>query len=175
MYQTSRSILAFVELVAWLIIGAGLVMAIAAAGVASNSGFGRAPAGAIALAAMPGIICSVIGVMIVVLVQMARANLDIADMTRSLLDLSRKQLDAIKSSEMQMAASLLSTPGPAQRRSAQKTNTEQGSKSDTPRTNRLNKSGTKPLAIERYAGLYLVEGKEFQTEEAAVRYLNSRT
>lgn len=82
MYNTSRSILAFFEFIAWMSVIAGAILAFVAAGAVGDSSFGRVSNSAIVLAMMPGILCMILGVAIVVFVQMAKASLDTADMTK---------------------------------------------------------------------------------------------
>jgi hypothetical protein len=98
MYGTARFFLTLSEVMAWLAVFAGVVIAFVLGVQASKTGFGQVSTSVVMIAAMPGAICSVIGIWSVVLVQVGRANVDIADMTHDLLVLSRKQLEAINSS-----------------------------------------------------------------------------
>ena len=90
-YGTARSLFGFVELLCWLGVGAGIIIALVSAGAASR-GFGSPGV----LAAVPGMIMSVMCLLGVVGVQIAKASVDSADYTYQMLAIARDQLAVSK-------------------------------------------------------------------------------
>lgn len=74
-YQAARSLFSFLGLIAWLVIIAGIIAAMAGAG--GGSQFGGAAAGMFAMA--PGIGIVIAGFFLLAFVQMGRASVDTAE------------------------------------------------------------------------------------------------
>lgn len=96
-YAASRSVFSFVEIISWIAVIGGAVLAIVAFSLARQAGFGGQNNAAGMLAAMPGIAIAFIALLAVVFVQVGRAGVDTAEMTGKMLKISREQLELTRS------------------------------------------------------------------------------
>jgi len=87
-YATARTVLTFLEAIAWLMVGLGVILALAFVS-ASQSSFGGNSLISIFMAMMPGIVISIVGLILVALVQVGIANVDTAEMTGEMLRIAR--------------------------------------------------------------------------------------
>ena len=90
-YGAARGILGLAEIILWLGVGAGVLMALGA-GSAASRGFGASGI----LAAAPGLFLAINCFIGIVLLQMSKASVDTADYTYQMLKLSRDQLAVSK-------------------------------------------------------------------------------
>lgn len=94
-YHTGRAICGFFEIVAWCAIAIGVIVVLGGLDAVSNRGL-MASAGVLALA--PGLVITFLGLLVVLLAQLARASMDTADMTGEMLQLSRRQFELANTS-----------------------------------------------------------------------------
>ncbi|WP_172299995.1 hypothetical protein [Pseudoruegeria sp. HB172150] len=88
-YETARKMFDILEIAAWLMVGAGVLLTLS--GPATVSQF--APSGAAMAAALPGIAVAFLGMLQVAIVQNARAGVDTAEYTQQMLQVARDQLE----------------------------------------------------------------------------------
>jgi hypothetical protein len=93
-YEAARSLFSFLAFVAWMVIIAGVLIALIGAKGASIYG----GAGAGLLAAMPGIGIAMMGFLQLAFVQIGRAGVDTAEYTQQMLKISRDQLEVSQQS-----------------------------------------------------------------------------
>lgn len=117
-YSTARGLLSFIEFVAWTLVVAGVVVALLGMGVGNLGGasIGRSGAEVLggALGAVPGIVLAIFGLLFAALVQIARANVDTAEMTGKMLTIAEEHLRvAKKAANVSFAPSVSVTPSHA--------------------------------------------------------------
>lgn len=96
-YEAARKYLSILEIIAWLCVVIGVIIALA--GMGGGSQFGGA---ATAIwAALPGIWVAIIGILGVAFVQIARATVDTAEYSQQMLQVSRDQLQISRQIEKQ--------------------------------------------------------------------------
>ncbi len=95
-YETSRTIFAIIEFLAWcsLVLG-GLFFIIGLNGIFSRSGFGSNLS---AILIIPGVILVVFALLTIVTIQTARAGVDTAELTGQMLKVARDQLEVSRQS-----------------------------------------------------------------------------
>lgn len=91
-YSTARTIFSILEFVAWTAVVIGVIVAVTGAGAAGRYGGG----GAGLVAAVPGLILSVVGLIAAATVQFYRAGVDTAQMTGKMLKIAEEQLQVSK-------------------------------------------------------------------------------
>ena len=100
-YSTARGLFSFIEFVAWTIVVAGVIVALAgmSAGNMGGSAFGRGGGGALGaiLGALPGLALALFGLISAGFIQNARANVDTAEMTGKMLKIAEAQLQISRS------------------------------------------------------------------------------
>lgn len=94
-YTTARTIFGILEFVAWVAIVGGIIFAIT--GASAATGFSGRSAGL--LGAVPGLLFAFIGIIAVAIVQSSRANVDTAEMTGKMLQISKEQLQLTKDAQ----------------------------------------------------------------------------
>lgn len=92
-YATARGYLSFLEILAWIVVGIGLLLALAGMGAGSQGfGFGGRSGGMAFVGAMPGLLLALLGFFGVVNVQIGRAGVDSAEYGQQALAVAREQL-----------------------------------------------------------------------------------
>lgn len=91
-YETARSLFSFLEVMAWIMVVAGIIIAFGGASAASL--FSRSSAGL--MGALPGIVIAILGLFMVAQVQGNRATVDSAEYSQQMLKLTREQLEISK-------------------------------------------------------------------------------
>ena len=105
-YTTARTIFGILEFIAWVAVAGGLLFALV--GASAATGFSGSSAGLIG--AVPGLLFAFIGIIAVAIVQSSRANVDTAEMTGKMLQISKEQLQIAKDGQK---ASFAAKPAPA--------------------------------------------------------------
>lgn len=92
-YTTARSVLGFLEVVGWITVAIGVLAALIGFGTGGLLGamYRDSPFSARLISAIPGVITFVGGLFSVCYVQVSRAHVDTAEMTREMLLLARKE------------------------------------------------------------------------------------
>lgn len=104
-YATARSLYSFLEFLAWSMVIGGGILAIAGAGMAEqagSSGFGRSSGTnpvAMFIAAVPGVVVCIFGILLAAMIQSGRANVDAAEMTGKMLVLAEESLKLQKTQQ----------------------------------------------------------------------------
>lgn len=180
-YGTARSLLSFAEFVAWIGILVGVAFAFFAFDKGLHSIYGGTNIAAGVIASMPGAAIAFMGIIVVAFVQMGRAGIDTAEMTRELVTLNRRQLEIASSSYglFQRASEAAKTSGsqaplnqpgdPATPGSIDPSGVQQPQATYKPNW----PSDSNKPAIENRAGVYVVNGQQFRTEQAAIEYRDS--
>lgn len=193
-YQAARSAFSLLEFLCWSTIVFGFVLMMV--GVAAGRQFGGLGSGGEffgpALAATPGVVVMIIGLVGVASVQNGRASVDSAEYGQQMLQLARDQLAISRQSLRQQsgatpgsfgeAISTASEPnapapeaepdGPSYANFQSSRSQENGSPSQTP--------ATPPLAAFEHRGFqvaadtegYVFDGYRFQTAEAVTAYID---
>lgn len=91
-YATARSVFSFLELIGWATVGIGALIALVgfATGGLIASFTGQVSGGARLVAMLPGLGTVMVGLIGVANVQIGRANVDNAEMTREMLHIARR-------------------------------------------------------------------------------------
>jgi len=116
-YGTARTISSILELVGWIIVGAGVLLIFAALGTIGGYRFGLFD---IFLPLAPGISLIITGLFMVMAVQIMRATVDSAEMTREMLHIARHQNPDFKGTP-QIMANASATPAAKRENSTGKT------------------------------------------------------
>lgn len=93
-YETARSVLGFLEVVGWITVAIGALSALVGFGTGGlfSTIYRDPPFSVRLISAVPGLITFISGLFAVCYVQVSRAHVDTAEMTRELLDLTRTSL-----------------------------------------------------------------------------------
>ena len=173
-YRAARSVFGIAEFVLWCGFGLGIILAIVAAGAASN-GFGSPGI----LAAAPGLAFSILCFIGMVIVQIGKAGVDSADFAYQSLAIARQQLEISKQA-LKQDAKVLSFADRAQIsplenpiRSVEPETTSYG----TPPAVSASKDTARDwdyrdTRIHRTEHGFLVEGQTFQSLGDAKRYVD---
>ena len=145
-YETARTIFGILEFVAWTAVVVGIIAAFAAAS-ATGSSFGRSAGMAVFLAAIPGVILSVVGLIAAAMVQNARAGVDSAEMSGHMLKIAEEQLKLSKEAHKASFAQSASF-SQAQKSPAKPVASADPASSDVPQTS----SAPKAVAAEATIG-----------------------
>lgn len=96
-YQTARRIFGFIEIVAILVIIAGIAIGLAGLAILADAASGRRfPGDLVFVGLVPGAIIVFIGLFGIVIAQSARASVDTAELTGQILKVARDQLEVSK-------------------------------------------------------------------------------
>ncbi|UWR13405.1 hypothetical protein [Sulfitobacter mediterraneus] len=112
-YETARSLFSFLEVMAWIMVVAGIIIAFGGASAASL--FSRSSAGL--MGALPGIVIAILGLFMVAQVQGNRATVDSAEFSQQMLKLTREHLEVSKQALKQgnsVAQSFAALPAPGE-------------------------------------------------------------
>ena len=188
-YGTARSLLSFAEFIAWIGILAGVAFALFAFDKGLNSIYGGNNVAAGVIASMPGAAIAFMGIIVVAFVQMGRAAIDTAEMTKELVTLNRRHLEIASSSYglFQRASEAAKTSGP-QAKAPWNTPHDRSDDQVAPSQQPLDSNGldqeqvdekssqlslTNKPGIEIGPGGYFVDGRRFRTVQAAIEYRDS--
>lgn len=94
-FKTSETIFGIIEVIAWVAIIVGIILAFKGASAAGSTGFGR-NSGAQFAAAIPGIFVTFFGIFLVAFTQVFRAVVTVAQTNADLLVVSKEQLRIAK-------------------------------------------------------------------------------
>lgn len=97
-YGTGRTVASILEILSWIIVVLGVIVALAGFATGGTAGFafgmaGRDVPGFFRIVALvPGVMITAVGLLFVMFVQQFRATLDSAEMTRDMLAIARRQV-----------------------------------------------------------------------------------
>lgn len=180
-YGAARSVLGLAEFLMWGGLALGVLLALTGATAATNS-FG----GVTAIAgAIPGLSIALASFIGVVLVQMAKANVDTADYTYQMLDVSRQHLEVSKQAQKSGAKAPATFAELADKESPKTppaTAQPKASYADTPKPANEPALATNPSKVMDYRGSeitksahgYHVDGQTFENIALAQSFVNDR-
>ena len=176
-YTTARSVLGFLEVVGWITVAIGVLAALIGFGTGGLLGamYRDPPFSARLISAIPGVITVVGGFFAVCYVQVSRAHVDTAEMTREMLLLARKESGG--------PAGAHSRKNSVSRGSAGENIEEQernGKNDKAIELNEKNRSSGyygsfvtyRDARIISYMGIYAAGGKLVQTMEEAEKFID---
>lgn len=183
-YETARSILGFLEVVGWITVAIGVLIALIGFGTGGLLGtmYRDPPFSARLISAIPGVITFVGGLFSVCYVQVSRAHVDTAEMTREMLLLARKESGGSAESHSQEAESHSQENSVSKVTSGENIE-EQENNSQSDKAIELNEKNRssgyygsfvtyRDARIISYMGIYAAGGKLVQTIEEAEKFID---
>ncbi len=176
-YATARSVLGFLEVVGWITVAIGVLIALIGFGTGGLLGtmYRDPPFSARLISAIPGVVTFVGGLISVCYVQVSRAHVDTAEMTREMLLLARKESGG--------SAGIHSRKNGVSKTPAGENIEEQEDNSPSDKAIELNEKNRssgyygsfvtyRDARIISYMGIYAAGGKLVQTIEEAEKFID---